>query len=117
MTPDELRSLIEDAAKAAGYTWVRPTEAGEFWWHENPDLARPWNPTTSRSDCFDLETALGLEVAWFEFAVSFRTDCRDQSYIERFSDHSAPTLNESKSLARMMAATRAAAEIFRSMKK
>lgn len=56
------RELLELAAKAAGYTWVRGITDAGGWWHDNPDLARPWNPLTNDGDALRLAVKLRFEV-------------------------------------------------------
>lgn len=54
------RELLELAAKAARYTWVRGITDAGGWWHENPDIARQWNPLTDDGDALRLAHKLGL---------------------------------------------------------
>ncbi len=56
------RELLENAAKAAGYTWVRGITDDGGWWHDHPDSARQWNPLTDDGDALRLAVKLGLIV-------------------------------------------------------
>lgn len=56
------RELLELAARAARYTWVNFGESGA-WWHDNPDLARPWNPLTDDGDALRLAVKLRFHLA------------------------------------------------------
>jgi hypothetical protein len=56
------RELLELAAKAVGYSWVRGFSQDGAWWHQDPENARRWNPLTDDADMTPLIVRLGIKV-------------------------------------------------------
>ena len=65
------RTLLEMAAKAAGYTCVWRGNDGDFWWHVDPDYERPWNPLSDDGDALRLAVNLKIGVCWWSDATVF----------------------------------------------
>ena len=115
MTIPTHRELLEGAARACGHTfkWVEvdgveklcvPYAAfPEYKWRE-------WNPLANMADCFEMETALRIEVHWYEDRVHVFN--RGQPVTAAlFEEH-----NNDRKAARMYASTRCAFEISKGMK-
>jgi hypothetical protein len=112
------KELLELAAKASGFgdkdgniCWTEseyPPKSGNngaFWNYVGyMDTAELWNPLTSIADCFRLETALEISIAWYQDCIVVWIEHNPAS--EYFADH-----NGDKDKARRYASVRAAAEI------
>ena len=109
------RELWELAAKALGWT-LADTDKGTknaLWkWPDGSLHPRElWNPLTDDGDCARMESACGIDIAWYmdeivTSSVKGRHPCG-----ELVSDH-----NGDKNAARRLASTRAAAQIGEGMK-
>ncbi len=102
------RELLELAAKAARYTWVRGITKDGGWWHENPDLARLWNPITDVGDRYRLARACKLIIDFDGGAVRWQFDGEEYKRSLNFTPG-----NETEEA---YAVVTAAAEIGRNMK-
>ena len=110
MTATTHRELLEGAARACGHTfkwvtyngvdtlYVLHTKEPKGDWQE-------WNSLHSMADCFEMETALRIEVHWYEDRVHVFN--RGQPVTAAlFEEH-----NNDRKAARMYASTRCAFEI------
>ena len=112
MTTDELRRLLDLAAKACGiqvdergpYTEVpcMQSEFGKGTWIEN--VRRDWNPHTDDGDSARIRTALRMNVIWSDTAVHCLSSLGDA--FESFADH-----NNDRNAALRLCALRVAAMI------
>ena len=78
------RTLLERAAKAAGYTFVWRGNSGGFWWHVDPDTARPWNPLTDDGDALRLAVRKCFHVR--VFAASDTDGIKSPGFVEVWQD-------------------------------
>ena len=109
------RELLELAAKAMGINLVvediphRSQIYGkETVYRIDGNACNSWNPLTNPGDCAEMEAKLGIDVKWaVAYVKSMAGDWSERYYYEDYADY--PT----KNAARMMASTRAAAEIGR----
>lgn len=102
------RELIEMAAKACGIegSWYSADMHPQGEEGISRSFMVPiWNPITNSGQCADMEAQLGIDVIWAVKGIQSQGNA-DAVY-ELYSDH--PT----RQAARMMASTRAAAEIQR----
>lgn len=99
------------AAKAIGIEFYKEDECG-LWHTPEPQYTRGfrienaivWNSFNHNSDCFCLETALGMSPIWYDDRVAYQNHGVWVS--EAFADH-----NGDKDKARRYASTKAAALI------
>jgi hypothetical protein len=101
------RELLEMAAKAAGYEFVRHSECGSGVLLAGVQDA--WRPLVDDGDCARLEALCGIDVKWWHDAVEAicRRDWPCQTYaFERFSACSGD-----RNAARRRASIRAAAAL------
>lgn len=108
------RELLEMAAKAAGRVGFWDEDDEYFGLHEDGFLGQiEWNPTADLCDCADMEERLKINIQWRRNYVEaeIRRHGKDTHVAaEVYADH-----NNDRQRARMMASTRAAAAIGRSM--
>lgn len=100
------REILEYAAKACGMKHLLNADK------HGPEYAEQWNPLTDDGDCFRMETALGIRMAWgtslVEAYVYLPDHCKEAEIC--FSRH-----NGDKNAARRLASCRVAAQIGREM--
>lgn len=118
MTTPTTRELLEGAARAAG-KWPQDFELGDddvpiFDAIKGFRLAWGrgwWNPLHSMADCFEMETALKIDIEWYDGYVAADQDSDTGHRIKaKFADH-----NNDRKAARMYASTRCAFEIGKGM--
>lgn len=106
------RELLELAASAAGLRVKREEIHGCYWVEPGQGLViKPWHPGRDSADCAELETAVGLDIEWYETEVRAMRFDPEVSAFEKFDDHGG-----NKQKARMWATLRAAAEVGRRAK-
>ena len=106
MTTDELRHLLEMAAKACGIEIEQCTCTDVPF--RRKDNRQHWTPDTDDGDSARLRTALEISVNWFDDVVECSND--DTLVIELYADHSGD-----KDAALRLATLKLAAEIGRRM--
>ena len=99
------REQLELAAKAAGLTLKDCTCKKEL---KCVETNKHWNPTTSKSDSFDLMVACGIEPMFHDTAVSALSGSDFHTEPVYYKDH-----NNEKGLATMWAVFLCAVEIGR----
>jgi hypothetical protein len=95
MTTDELRRMLELAARAMGYVATESFRNGEFRVHDKSDQywSFAWNPHTDDGDSARMRSALLIDVDWLvelgeNDVTSFGVMCwNDKSAHELFADH------------------------------
>lgn len=87
MTTDELRRMLELAAKAMGYVATESLRNGEFRVHDESDQywSFAWQPHTDDGDSARMRTALRMNVIWSDTAVHCLNSMGGS--LESFSDH------------------------------
>lgn len=115
MTTDELRRMLELAARAMGYVATESFRNGEFRVHDKSDQywSFAWNPHTDDGDSARMRSALGINVAWYGNLVECSTSAEDSTdeWTELVADH-----NGDRNAALRLCALRVAAAIGESMK-
>jgi hypothetical protein len=103
------RSVVEDAARAAGHQPARWSDDGHFLLLTGAQA--PWNPALDDGDCARLEAACSIDVNWYDERVvaSISLDVVDGIDADEFY----VTHAEDRQAARRLASTRAAAAAWR----
>ncbi|HET8693253.1 MAG TPA: hypothetical protein VFM33_01140 [Aquabacterium sp.] len=105
MTPTT-RELLEGAARAAGIegSW---REGAQCFWTKKKTV---WRPHQDMADCFEMETALGINIRWHKDCIEVWHGAPVSGHLEAFSDHN------NRKAARMYASTLCAYEIGKGMR-
>lgn len=102
---DDIKSLLIDAAKAAG---IKGMFVGDDFYETRSDyLSYPWNPLTDDGDSARLRTALEIDVEYDKSGAMVKH--ADDAWAALYTDHSGD-----KNAALRMATLKLAAEIGRS---
>jgi len=104
MTEPTTRELLEGAARACGIegSWH---EGAQCFWTKKQTI---WRPHQDMADCFEMETALKIDVRWWDEEV--RCASGDIARWSSYADH-----NNDREATRMYASTRCAFEIGKGM--